>query len=554
MEAGSESRLRSTLGVFGTAFRNRSLLLVQLAWLAFNSAEWGVWLALTVWAYTNGGALAVSLIILVQLVPSIFIAPYLGAITDRARAGRVLFIGLLVMGVSMAAVAAAIALDAPPWLVYVLAPVMNLALSVPRPAQAALLPGIVRTPLELTAANVVSSWMENASVLLAPALTGVLLGVGGPALAAGVLAACTLAGACLLIGIPGPRPLAEHGEGVSLTAEVKQSVAAVWRVPAVRTLVGVVGAQYLLVGALDVLYVVLAITTLGMGESGAGYLNAAFGAGGVIGVAVTAALVARRRLAPALIAGIVTAALALGLLGLFPTVALAFALLAVAGVSRSVFDVTGRILLQRAAPPDVLGQVFALLESLMGIGLAFGAIFVPALVGLSGAPAALIGTALLLLVIVALVWKRLRGIDDVADVPQVQIQLLRLVPIFAPLPAPELEGLARALEPVHVAAGTVVIREGEAGDRFYAIATGRAAGDQERPRREAAAPGRRLRRDRPHRGRAAHGDGDGDDRRGALLADQGAVHPCVDRTRLVRPSRRRHGVAAAGRARGAVAT
>ena len=232
MEAGSESRLRSTLGVFGTAFRNRSLLLVELAWLAFNSAEWGVWLALTVWAYTNGGAAAVSLIIIVQLVPAIFISPYLGAITDRARAGRVLFIGLLIMGASMAGLAVAMALDAPPVLIYVLAPIMNLALSVPRPAQAALLPGVVRTPLELTAANVVSSWMENASVLLAPALTGVLLGVGGPALAAGALAVCTLAGAFLVVGIPGPRPMAEREQGVSLTAEVRSSVAAVWRVPA----------------------------------------------------------------------------------------------------------------------------------------------------------------------------------------------------------------------------------------------------------------------------------------------------------------------------------
>jgi MFS family permease len=261
MAAGSESRLRSTLGVFGTAFRNRSLLLVELAWLAFNSAEWGVWLALMVWAYAYGGAAAVSLIIIVQLVPAIFVAPYLGAITDRARAGRVLFAGLLVMGASMAALTVAIALDAPPLLVFILAPVMNLALSVPRPAQAALLPGVVRTPLELAAANVASSWMENASVLLAPALTGVLLGVGGPALATGVLAGCTLAGAFLVIAVPGPRPMAERGEGVSLTAEVRSSVAAVWRVPAVRTLVGVVGSQYILVGALDVLYVVIASTT-----------------------------------------------------------------------------------------------------------------------------------------------------------------------------------------------------------------------------------------------------------------------------------------------------
>ena len=473
MEAGSVARPASKRGVFVTAFRNRSLLRVELAWLVFNGAEWGVWLTMSVWAYTHGGAAAVSLIILVQLVPCIFISPYLGAITDRARAGRVLFFGLLISGLTMAGLAAAMALGAPRVLVFVLAPFMNLALSVPRPAQAALLPSVVRSPLELTAANVVSSWMENASVLIAPALTGVLLGLGGPALAAGVLAACTLAGAFMMVGIPGPRPLTEPGEGTSLTSEVRESVATVWRVPAARTLVGVVGSQYILVGALDVLYVVLAITTLGMGESGAGFLNSAFGLGGLLGAAVTATLVARRRLAPALIAGILTAALALGVLGIFPTVIGAFVLITVAGLSRTVFDVTGRILLQRAAPPQVLGQVFALLESLMDAGLAFGAILVPVLVGLSGARAALVGTALLFFVLVAVAWRRLRTIDDSADVPQVQIQLLRSIPIFSPLPAPEFESLARALVPVEAAAGTTLITEGEPGDCFFAVADGR---------------------------------------------------------------------------------
>jgi len=472
MEARSKSRLRATLAVFGTAVRNRSLLLVELAVLAFNGAEWGVGLTLMVWAYTQGGAAAASLIVIVQLVPSIFVAPYLGAIVDRARAGRVMFLGLLIMGVATVAVAVAIAVGAPGWVVYALAPIINLALSSARPAQAALLPGIVRTPLELTAANVVSSWMENASMLVAPALTGVLLGLGGPALAVGAFSVFTLAGAFLVLGVPGPRPMTERGEGVSLTAEVKQSVAAVWRAPAARTLVGVVGSQYILVGALDLLYVVLAITTLGMGESYAGYFNSAFGAGGVIGVAITAALVARRRLAPALIAGIVTAAFALVILGVFPSVVGAFALLALAGVSRTVFNVTGRILLQRAAPPQIIGQVFALLESLMGAGLVLGAILVPALVEVGGARAALVGTALLLLIIVAAVWRRLRTVDDTADVPQVEIQLLRLNPIFAPLPAPELEGLARALVSVQVTAGATIVCEGEKGDCFYLIADG----------------------------------------------------------------------------------
>jgi len=464
--------LSSTLDVFGTALRNRSLLLLELSWLTFSGAEWGVWIALMVWAYTHGGAAATSLIVIVQMVPCILVAPYLGVLTDRRRAGRVLFVGYLVMGASMGGLAAAMAMGAPRFVIFIVAPVMNIALSIPRPAQASLLPSVVRSPLELTAANVVSGWMENVSVLVAPALTGVLLGVGGPALAAAVFAALTLAAALMVVSIPGPRPLRNMEQRVSLTAEVRESVRAVSRVPAVRTLIGVVGSQYILVGALDVLYVVLAISVLGMGESGAGYLNSAFGAGGLIGAAVTATLVARRRLAPALIAGIVTAALALGLLGLSPTIVGAFVLLTVAGLGRAVFNVTGRILLQRAAPPGIIAQVFALLESLMDAGIVLGAIFVPVLVGLSGARAALLGTCILFVGLVALAWRRLRAIDDTADVPQVEIQLLRSMSIFAPLPAPELEGLARALVPVSAAAGETIISEGEPGDCFYAIADG----------------------------------------------------------------------------------
>jgi CRP-like cAMP-binding protein len=109
----------------------------------------------------------------------------------------------------------------------------------------------------------------------------------------------------------------------------------------------------------------------------------------------------------------------------------------------------------------------------MDAGLACGAILVPVLVGLSGARAALVGTALLFFVLVALAFRRLRTIDDSADMPQVQIQLLRSISIFSPLPAPELEGLARALVPVEASAGTTLMTEGEPGDRFYAIADGK---------------------------------------------------------------------------------
>jgi CRP-like cAMP-binding protein len=44
--------------------------------------------------------------------------------------------------------------------------------------------------------------------------------------------------------------------------------------------------------------------------------------------------------------------------------------------------------------------------------------------------------------------------------------------LFAPLPAPAIEGLAQALEPVELPGGTVVMNMGDEGDRFYAIASG----------------------------------------------------------------------------------
>jgi CRP-like cAMP-binding protein len=54
----------------------------------------------------------------------------------------------------------------------------------------------------------------------------------------------------------------------------------------------------------------------------------------------------------------------------------------------------------------------------------------------------------------------------------VQIALLRSIPLFAELPAPAVEGLAAALTPAEVPARAVLIRQGEEGDAYYAIAAG----------------------------------------------------------------------------------
>lgn len=53
-----------------------------------------------------------------------------------------------------------------------------------------------------------------------------------------------------------------------------------------------------------------------------------------------------------------------------------------------------------------------------------------------------------------------------------ELALLRVVPMFAPLPGATLERLARNLERLEVPAGAAIVRQGEAGDRYYVIADG----------------------------------------------------------------------------------
>jgi CRP-like cAMP-binding protein len=46
------------------------------------------------------------------------------------------------------------------------------------------------------------------------------------------------------------------------------------------------------------------------------------------------------------------------------------------------------------------------------------------------------------------------------------------VPLFAPLPGTSLEHIAGRLVPLRIEPGTVIVREGDAGDRFYVVVEG----------------------------------------------------------------------------------
>jgi hypothetical protein len=449
-------------------FRNPELRRVQLAFVAFNAAEWGTWIAMLVYAYEQGGTTTAGLVALAQLIPAGLCAPFAAVLADRRGPAWMLTVSYLAQAATMGATAVALYAGAEPLLVYAFAALAATSVTFTRPAQAALVPGLARSPEELTAGNVVSSWIESVGVFAAPAAAGVLLGVSGPATVYAVMAAVAALGGVITVGLRGPA-------GVVAASPLEETVAGfriVARDRPARLLVGLLGAQYIGIGALDVLYVVLALGALGLGESGAGYLNAAFGAGGVLGIAATAALVGRARLAPPLLAGLAVWALSLWLLAAWATTIGAFLFLAAAGAGRSLLDVAGRTLLQRTAPTELLSRVFGVLEGVSMAGLAVGSILVPVLVAMVGAKGALVGVGLVLPLVALLAGRGLLEIDRNATVPVTEIALLRSTPTFGALGAPSLERLARGLTPATIPEGTAFIREGEPGDSAYLVADG----------------------------------------------------------------------------------
>ena len=449
---------------------NKALARVVGGYALFTVTQYSVWVAMLVYAYRHGGAAVAGLVAVAQLAPAAVLAPVAAAVADRRSPVFLLAGGFLVQAAGMAATAVAV-IAGVPLAAYGAAVVASAAVTTTRPAQSTLIPSVSVTPDQLTAANVAISWVEAAGIAAAGLLTGALISVAGVASVFAVCAGLGLAAALLVAGLRVP-PLASSPEAApAALAGLGASLGLLGRQPRLRLMLALLTAEAVVVGALDLLFVILAISVLDRSQAWAGYLNSAYGVGAVLAAVLSATLVGRRLGLPILAAALLLSG-TLAVLACGPGLAATVALLIVVGASRALLDVASRTLMQRSVPAQLLGRVFGMLEGLTMAGLAAGALLVPALVHLGGSRLALLGVAAVLPVAAAAGGRALFGLDAGTPVPVVEIALLRSLLLFAELPTPALEGLARSLTPVTVPAGTVLIRQGDPGDAYYAIAAG----------------------------------------------------------------------------------
>ena len=455
---------------FGRIFRNPNIRRIEGAWAASIIAYWAYGIALAVFAYQEGGAAAVGIVGLIRFVPSAIASPFASMLGDRLRRERVIVVAELVRAALLALSVAVLAVDGPVGLVYLLAALVAIAYTPIRPAQAALLPTLARNPAELTAANVTSSTIESLGIFGGPAIGGLLLAATSIEAVFAAAGIAFLLSALLVARVRVDEKPERREPAGNILSEFAAGFVTLAREPGLRVLVLLMASQTLVAGALNVLIVVSALELLDLGEEGVGFLNSAVGIGGLIGAVISAALIGRR-LTSNFTLGILLWGVPIALMGLFPEPGLALFFLALVGLGNTLVDVSAFTLLQRAVPDEVLARVFGAVQGLWVATIGVGAITAPLLIAALDIRGALLVTGALLPVLATLLRRRLARLDA-APVPTEELGLLRAIDLFAPLPPPVLETLARALVPIRMEAGREVFRQGEVGDRYYIVVSG----------------------------------------------------------------------------------
>ncbi|MFL5726947.1 MAG: MFS transporter [Chloroflexota bacterium] len=461
------------------ALANPAIRRVVLAYATFNFAEWATWIAVLVYAYDRGGATESGVVAFTMLVPAAFAAPVIATIGARLRRERMLLTAYVVQALVMAAAAAALFAGAPSAVVYLLATLTSVSVTFTRPAHGAILPSLAATPDELTAANVASGTVQNVSIAAAPVVAGLVLAGPGAGAVFLLSAAGVALGAALIAGVRTAPDEAVAGDAATdvappptRAAEIVDGLRLLARLRGPRTVVALIGSAAIIEGAIDVLTIVVAIDLLALGPAAVGVLTSAAGLGGVIGAAAAVTLVGRARLAGPFAVGLLLWGVPIGVLGLAPGLATGLLLFLIAGVGRGGLDVAGRTLLQRVTPDAALAGAFGAVEAAYMGMIAVGSIAVPVLITIFGPHAALVAFGLWLPLVVVASWRTLTQVDAAGVVHVRELQLLRAIPMFAPLGPPTIERLSSRLVPIAVPAGTWVIREGDAGDRFYIVDAG----------------------------------------------------------------------------------
>jgi MFS family permease len=352
--------------------RNRDFALLWTGGLVSVAGDWILYAALPYHVYERtGSTIATAGMIVASLAPAVLLGSVAGVFVDRWDRRRVLVAGNVLQAAAVALLLLA-PLEGWLWVVYAVAAAQSTVAAFAQPAESALLPTLV--PEErLLAANALNALNNRLARLAGLPLGAALLGVSG--LRGVVVVDClTFVAAALLIAPIAPRralPNAAAGRAGSAWSafwtEWRDGLRLVGRERTVAVLFVVLGLMTFGGTMLDPLTVAWVRDVLGEGPEVFAWLLTAHAAAGIAGTLVVGHVGVR--LGPRALIGwsSVAVAIALGVRHNVPSVPLALALTAFAGVTSVASSVGVETLAQQAVSDEYRGRVFGSLAATMGL-------------------------------------------------------------------------------------------------------------------------------------------------------------------------------------------
>jgi len=470
--------LPKALAGYRAALKHRDLRLLLISGLVSSSGSWAYNVALAVYIYDRTHSAGwVSAVFLVRFIPAMLLSAYGGILAERFERIRLMISANLLMTGWQVLLAVTVALGGPVPLALLFASLTAISSTPYNSAVAATIPQLTGEE-DLTAANALNSTIDNLVIVVGPAFGALLLLTGLHWIPFAVNAATFVFAAAMvrLISVRSqPSDVTEGGEAGPFR-QMLVGLKAIASSPVVLVLVSFSVVASFVYGTDTVLFVYVSKLQLGTGATGYGYLLAALGVGGVLAAVVVNQLAARPRLGAVITLGMAVYCVPTALLVLIHSPGLGFLVEVVRGGGTLVVDVHAITALQRSVAPTMVARVFGVFFALVLAAISLGSVLGALLESTIHLHATLLILGLGVPALAACAYPGLWRMDNRAERRIVElapkIELLGQLGIFAAGSRSVLERLAAACTDETVAAGTVIIREGDTADAFYVLRSG----------------------------------------------------------------------------------
>ena len=466
-------------GALRAALRHRDFRLLVGSQAISATGDWLYGIAVLVYVYDRThSATWLAAASILRFLPYVLLSTFGGVLADRYDRRRLMITIDTARGVLMALATVVVLTDGGAFAIIAITTLSTACNTAYLPCVQASTPAVVGED-DLAGANAVVSLVDNVALALGPALAGLLLLGGHTSFAFGINGASFFASAMLVALIRTPLNIAPDESDAEEQGSLRQRFRAGFAAMTSSTIVLLVALNVALTFAYGmelVLHPIVSEQLLHKGDDGLAFMYAALGVGGIAAAGLIGRVSAAPRQAGLLVFSSAVAAVPIMALALVHRPWIAYLLLVVEGAAVIVADVLALTMLQRIVSREVLGRVMGIQHTLMIAGMLAGSALAPLIVAVGGVKSGLVVAGGLLGCFALATLPRAREVDratatraaELAD----RVALLSRAGMFEAAAPPTLEALAASLVPEHLAAHTVVVREGDQPDDIWIVASG----------------------------------------------------------------------------------